>query len=455
LSINYLKFLFMNRVKTSLIFITLVLISVCLFAQNIKTNDELTPQVKVQTINKISKILKENYVFPETAIKMENFIKLQLNNKAYDNINDPMQFAEILTADLQSISKDKHLRVRFSPQDAENLLNQRKDGPDPEAEKKFIESMKKENFGFKKVERLGGNIGYVDFRGFAPEKYAKETVASVMAFLANTDAIIFDIRNNGGGSPEGVRLICSYLFGDKPVHLNDLYFRPTDKTEEFWTLRNVDGKKMPDIPVYVLTSSFTFSGAEEFAYNLKNLKRAVIVGETTGGGAHPGGMMPINKSFIMFVPEGRAINPITKTNWEGTGVTPDVMISSLKSLEKAQILALQNLAGKTKDDSRKRSLDWMIESLQAVIDAPGIDENIMKSYAGIYNDRTIFYENGKLYYQRKGRQKLQMTPMSENTFMFKDIDYFRIKFIKDSGGNVTELNGLYDDGTTDKSLRTN
>jgi C-terminal processing protease CtpA/Prc len=366
-----------------------------------------------------------------------------------------MAFADILTTDLQSISKDKHLRVRFSPDDAKRLLNQEKNGSDPEDEKHWNEMMKKENYGFKKVERLSGNIGYVDFRNFASPDYAKETIEGVMAFLANTDAIIFDLRLNGGGDPACVQLICSYLFGEKPVHLNDLYYRPTDETHEYWTLRKVNGKRMPDVPVYVLTSKFTFSGAEEFTYNLKNLKRATIVGETTGGGAHPGGMMPINKGFIVFVPRGRAISPVTKTNWEGTGVTPDVEIKSESALEQAQILALQKLSASNKDERMQNTYKWMIESLQAVMNTPQVDDNVLRSYAGTYDDRTITYEGGRLYYQRKGRQKYPMTPMSADTFMFKDLDYFRLKFIADALGNPIEVNGLYDDGHIDRSKKTN
>jgi C-terminal processing protease CtpA/Prc len=320
-------------------------------------------------------------------------------------------------------------------------------------DKMFLEQMKRENYGFKKVEILGGNIGYIDFRNFAPSDYSKETVASVMNFISSTDAIIFDIRKNGGGSPDGVRLICSYLFGKEPVHINDIYTRKDDHMEEFWTLRKVDGKKMPDVPVYVLTSRFTFSGAEEFAYDLKNQKRATIVGEVTGGGANPGGMNYVDNNFVMFVPGGRAISPITNTNWEGTGVQPDVEISSEKALIKAQTLALRNISAKTKEADRKKHFEWMIESLEGTLNAPSVDAGILKSYTGDYGDRLITYENGTLYYQRKGRAKYEMTAMSKDIFMFKDIDYFRIQFNKDSNGKVTELIGIYDDGHKDKSQK--
>jgi hypothetical protein len=435
------------------LFLLLFVSSSLLSQQN--NNFNFDTKVKHQTVKKITKMLNENYIFPETAKKMGDLIKANLTSGVYDPIDDPMKFAEMLTADLQSISNDKHIRVRFSPEDAMRMIEEEKKGHSPDDEKHWNEMMKKENYGFKKVERLAGNIGYVDFRNFASPHYSKETVTSVMGFLANTDAIIFDLRLNGGGDPAGVQLICSYLFGDTPVHLNDLYFRPEDKTEEFWTLRNIDGKRMPDVPVYVLTSKYTFSGAEEFTYNLKNLKRATIVGETTGGGAHPGGMNVINKGFLIFIPVGRAISPITKTNWEGVGVSPDVNVKSELALEQAQILALQKLSENTKDEKQLGTYKWMIESLQAVMNAPAIDDNTMKSYAGTYDDRSITYEGGKLYYQRKGRQKFAMTPMTGDTFMFKDLEYFRLKFIKDALGNAIEVNGLYDDGHEDRSKRTN
>lgn len=445
----------MLKIKIITIFVVFLAVVGISYSQQEMQNFNFDQKVKQQTVKKIGSLLNDNYVFPESAKKMDEYLKSRLSTGAYDSINDPMMFADVLTLDLQSVSKDKHIRVRFSPEDAKRLMEQEKNGSDPEDEKHWNEQMKKENYGFRKVERLPGNIGYVDFRNFASPDYAKETITSVMGFLANTDAIIFDLRLNGGGDPRGVQLICSYLFGSEPVHLNDLYYRPTDNTEEFWTLRKVDGKKMPDVPVYVLTSKFTFSGAEEFTYNLKNLKRAVIVGETTGGGAHPGGPMAINEGFAIFVPRGRAINPITKTNWEGTGVTPDIEIKSELALEKAQVLALENLASKTKDEQEKLTYNWMKESFNAVLNAPVIDENTLKSYAGTYDDRTISYEGGKLFYQRKGRQKYPMTAMTDDTFMFKDLEFFRLKFVKDALGNAIEVNGLYNDGHQDRSKRTN
>jgi len=356
--------------------------------------------------------------------------------------------------DLQSISKDRHLRVRYNPEMAKDLKEMEKNGENPEDEKKFVENMKYENYAFKKVERLDGNIGYIVFNNFAPSKYSKETVAAAMNFISNCDALIIDMRYNGGGDPDGVRLICSYFFGKKPVHLNDLYYRKEDKTEEYWTLKKVDGKKMPDIDLYVLTSNYTFSGAEEFTYNLKNLKRATIVGEVTGGGANPGGPARINDDFIIFVPTGRAINPITKTNWEGTGVTPDVQVPQDKALQTAENLALEKILNKTKDPQKKHKIQWQIDDIKAVLNPVTMDENTLKTFAGTYEDRTVTFENGKLYYQRAGRPKYEMLPMADNMFRIGEVPYFRIKFNKDSNGKITEFIGLYNDGHSDRSVRT-
>jgi retinol-binding protein 3 len=317
-------------------------------------------------VNVLSKELNEGYVFAETAKKMETDIKGRLKNKEYDAITSSRAFAERLTADLQAISRDKHLRVRFSYE----TLPARRDRREPTAEEiaRNQSFMKRVNYGFDRAERMDGNIGYIELRGFFDPEGGAATVAAAMSMIANTDALIFDLRQNGGGDPRMVALVCSYLFGDKRVHLNDLYFRPADKTEEFWTNPSVPGKKFVDKDVYVLTSSRTFSGGEEFANNLKVLKRATIVGETTGGGANPGGMVRLNDHFGVFVPTGRAINPITKTNWEGTGVEPDVKVPKDHALKTAYLMALKKSFASQSDANLKTQLQELIDETQKSLD---------------------------------------------------------------------------------------
>src|SRR5262249_11866225 len=258
--------------------------------------------------------LNESYVFPEVAKKMEAAVRARVDAKEYDGITSAKALAKALTDHLQEVSRDKHLRVSYSYDPLP--LKKKPAGPSPQEGERMQASAARRNFGFEKVERLAGNVGYLDLRGFQNPEAAGETAVAAMNFLAHTDALLIDLRQNGGGSPAMVALLSSYLFA-QPTHLNDLYFRPNDATHQWWTLPYVPGTRYAGKDVYVLTSRRTFSAAEEFTYNLQNLKRATIVGETTGGGAHPGGMVPITEHFAMFVPTGRAINPISKTNWEG------------------------------------------------------------------------------------------------------------------------------------------
>jgi retinol-binding protein 3 len=317
---------------------------------------------RTRVIDGVLKRLNDSYVFPEVAKKMEQSIRERVSKKEYDQVTSAKEFASKLTNDLQGVSNDKHLRVRYS----NRAIPERGPRREPTAEER--EENKREltwmNHGFSKVERLPGNIGYVEFRNFLDPDLGAETVAAAMNFVNGTDALIFDMRGNGGGDPAMVALVCSYLFGPEPVHLNDLYWREGNRTDEFWTKKEVLGKRYLNRDVYVLTSNRTFSGAEEFTYNLKNLKRATIIGETTGGGAHPGGGFRITENFGMFVPTGRAISPITKTNWEGTGVTPDVAVPADQALLTAQIMALKKLVTTTQNPDLKAGHQNQIEKLE-------------------------------------------------------------------------------------------
>jgi len=283
--------------------------------------------------------LDESYVFPETAKRMADSVRARQKRGEYDAVTNGASFARILTENFQDVSHDRHLRVNFSPR---ALPVQNGSGPTPEQVAGMRRQMAQMNCGFVKVEQLEGNVGYVKFNMFADPEVSPATASAAMNFLANVDALIIDLRSNGGGDPAMVAFLTSYLFVAEPVHLNDLYFRPDDSTHQWWTLPHVPGQRFGDKKeVYVLTSKRTFSAAEEFTYNLKNLKRATLVGETTGGGANPGGSNRLSAHFGAFIPTGRAVNPITKTNWEGTGVTPDISVPAEQALHVARIMALK------------------------------------------------------------------------------------------------------------------
>jgi hypothetical protein len=280
----------------------------------------LTQEFKSSTIARVVTLINANYVFENVGEKTGEHLQAKMKAGAFDDIKDIPSFARALTQEVQSINHDKHMRIRPNP-GGDGGRRKSDDG----------------GGGFYESKMLDNNIGYVDMRGFMRASIASKYADEHMKKLSNADAIIIDMRKNGGGSPDMVQYFCSYFF-DKRVHLNSLYWRKAKRTDEFWTI-DVEGKKLPDVPLFVLTSSYTFSGGEEFCYNMQTQKRATLIGETTGGGANPGEMFTVNDQLVIFIPTGRAINPITKTNWEGTGVVPEVKVPADEALTKAIELA--------------------------------------------------------------------------------------------------------------------
>ncbi|MFZ0639810.1 MAG: S41 family peptidase [Candidatus Acidiferrales bacterium] len=302
-------------------------------------NFTLDAATRTEVINGALADLNEFYVSPGVAKQMADAIRARQKRGEYDSVTDGDAFATMLTANLRDVSHDKHLRVDFSPTPLPKLPP----NEDPRAQAEFRKQMERMNCGFDKVEILPDNIGYLKFDFFADPSVCKNTATAAMDFLANSDAVIFDLRENGGGDPAMVQYICSYLFSSR-THLNDLWTRSTNSTQEFWTLPSVPRKFLATQPVYVLTSHRTFSGGEEFTYDLQQLKRATIVGEVTGGGAHPVSGHRIDDHFEIGVPFATAINPITHTSWEGTGVTPGVKVPAADALTTAEKLAAEQLA---------------------------------------------------------------------------------------------------------------
>jgi hypothetical protein len=299
---------------------------------------QLDAAYRQRIIDGVSKSLKERYVYPELGQKMADALSGHQKHGDYDAVTNPEHFASQLTKDLLDVSHDKHLHVSFSP----TKLGAMNETPTQDDKARIRKRLQGENCGFQKLEVLPHNIGYLKLSMFAYVDLCGSTAAAAMDFLAHVDAIIFDLRENSGGDPRMVQMISSYLF-DKPTHLVDLYNRKEDATTQYWTLPYVPGDLMPDIPVFVLTSSTNVSGPEAFAYELKNLKRATIVGETTGGGAHPTVPVRLDDHFYMGVPNERAINPVTKTDWEGVGVEPDVKVKAADALDEAVRLAISKL----------------------------------------------------------------------------------------------------------------
>jgi len=305
-------------------------------------------------------LLRANYVFPELADRAATAVEARLAAGEYDRL-DEITLADLVTRHLQEVCEDKHLALRLGGGPGPGGGGPgpgggpggggRRPGPDldrpkgHEARRLAMRQMGRlDNFGIHRVERLDGNVGYLDVRRVPVPANAGPAISAAMELVAGTYALLIDLRRNGGGAPEGVVYWCSHLVDEQPpTHFNDIFRADTGETHQFWALPYVPGPRYLDRPVYVLTSSRTFSGGEDFAYTLQALGRAQVIGETTGGGAHPTRPFPISAAVHIAIPFARSINPVTGTNWQGTGVIPDVAVPEAQAYDTAYAKALKHV----------------------------------------------------------------------------------------------------------------
>jgi hypothetical protein len=303
--------------------------------------------------------LQADYVFSDKAQAAARLVRRRALSGVYDKAADDKAFADALTADLYSVTRDKHLVVRWRaagfPPAGEALA------ADPAARSAELRRMKHSNFSIPRAEVLAGNVGYLDIDLFQAPQDAGATLTAAMAFLANTDALIFDLRDNGGGDAATVALTLSYLVPPQTQFVS--YRSRAGKEAQSWSVPYVPGGPWSTTrPVYVLTNGKTFSAAEEFAFDLQQLKRAVIVGARTRGGANPGVIHRLSEHFGMFVPNEAAVGPVSGSNWEGVGVAPDVAVEPEQALAKAHRLALEALLAKA-DAADKPELEEALAGL--------------------------------------------------------------------------------------------
>ena len=313
-----------------------------------------------QVLDSVIANLNSAYIFPDEAKAMEAALRARQKHGDYDKITSAEDFARTLTDDLQRVSHDRHIDVGYSDEVIPDALP----GADPDAmSPDQVQDMVRHNYGFETVHRMNFNIGYLDLQKFAPVDQVGNRLAAAMTLLQDTDELIIDLRANKGGDPKTVALLASYLF-DSRTRLNDIYDRPSDRTEQGWTIDQLAGPKYGGKRrIYLLTSHDTFSAGEDFAYAMKNLKRATLIGESTGGGAHPGSAVRLNDHFGAIVPSGRSISPITHTDWEGVGVIPDVASDADDALARAEAMILKDRLRTETDPGKRARLQHRISEI--------------------------------------------------------------------------------------------
>ncbi|HEY8615489.1 S41 family peptidase [Phenylobacterium sp.] len=390
-------------------------------------------------VDKVAEQIAANFYDPARGAQIAAELKAEARKGVYDRHREPLALAEALTARLKPL--DGHFEVQWqAPQaggpgaggaSARPRLN------DPDADRRA-------NYGFRAAEVLPGNIGLIDLRYFAgiggEDDPARARADAAMALIAGADAVIVDLRDNGGGSPAMVGYLASYFVPKGAEIYNTFKSRGPDAYER--PPFEVRGARRPDTPLFVLTSARTGSAAESFAYTLKAAKRAVIVGEASGGAANPGGFVPAGDGFRVFVAQGRPVNPITQGNWEGTGVTPDVAVPAGEALNRAQALALGEIRKRASGVAAVEA-EWALAALRPA----AVEAAALAGYAGTYGSRSVAVEGGRLVLRTGRRPAVTLLPLEPDLFAVAGAATpMRVRFERDAGGKVSGLLTLTPDG---------
>src|SRR5574340_787504 len=292
-------------------------------------------------INTLSEKISACYVYPEIAEQIVIHLWNSLDNGEFFDYTDGEIFALALTIHMQEVNHDEHLWVRWHPEPLPEVETQLRLDKEWQDQQKLTADL--ENYGLFKLERLPGNIGYMDVRYFHRAAWSTETFIDAMRFVTNMDALIIDLSKCTGGYPDMIAFFSSYFFEGPPVHLTSIYWRDEDLTQEYWTNSDIPGERFVGKPVFILISKETFSAGESFAAIMQTHKRAKVIGEKTDGGAHPGASYRIHPYFEAFIPIGRAFDPVSGKDLEGVGVLPDICLPQEHAFLAAYHLALKGI----------------------------------------------------------------------------------------------------------------
>jgi retinol-binding protein 3 len=432
----------------------LLFVFVCcneVFAQD-KSAVQINSASKNSLITNLCTTLNRNYVYPEKAKSMTDFLKQQNAKGVYDSLKNENELANRITKDLRSIYTDKHLRIEHNPELEKEILEflSSKKGAKKVASED-IENDKKKNFHFRKVEILPSNIGYIELNGFAvPSQSTSKTIHAAMQLVANTDAVIIDLRNNFGGNGTVAGEILGYFFSTKT-----LISRSFNRIENKWTDEYVKNSNdlVLNMPIYLLTSHRTFSAAESFAYNLQNLKNAVIIGENTRGGAHLTRSFSLGNGFVGFIPYMRGENVITQTDWEGTGVIPTFRVDEEYSLAIAKTKILEAKLSKVKSDDEKRQINYLINYFKSKSTNFESDLSVISSFLGEYEYFEVTLKDNQLHFMDKKNHQIPIKATAITNTLYQIGDDYQIEFVIGEKGICTAFKMYWDDGYEETILK--
>jgi len=398
-------------------------------------------------IKDVCKKLEKYYTFPDVGAAMSRTIQDNYKKGRYAPQVAIEEFLEKLNADLFNVGRDNHLKLLWDPEAAKDLKESGQEG----AAVSDIESERWRNFGFKGLEVLDGNVGYLNLTDFGPVEYGGERAAAAMNYFADCRALIIDLRQNGGGNDDMVMFLASYFIDShEPVVVKISYSTIENVYYSSTIQAYVPGKKFTDRPVYILTSAATASAAEAFITIMTHFRQDVtLVGQKTRGAENPVAHLAVGEGFVLRLPCWRQIYSLISTKWEGIGITPHFVTAADHALRKAHYDALKKLSGRSqnKDDLAKNQ--WAMDGIKPFLEPVSVEEEILKSYEGLYGNIDVRFENGVLRY---GRDKQRLIPISETYFLVESADYLRVKFIVENG-RVNSLERVFVYGYSTRHAR--
>jgi len=396
-------------------------------------------------VDTLGERLRRHYVDADTAAMIADRVRARLTAGAYDTITSPARFAEALTVDLRSVNGDRHLNVTYNPQNPGQRpgpLGIRMGAPSttippvgPTPTGPGTDAARRANYSLGRLDVLPGNVGYLDIRGFAGAAGVVGAVKAALEYLQGTDAIIFDLRRNGGGSPFSVNLIISHFTNGDTLPSLTVRNRSGNETFTRYTFASVPGPRRATVPLYVLTSGLTASAGEDFTFVLQNMKRATIVGATTAGAGHNNANLALGEGFNASVSFTRVMDPKTGAEWERVGVAPDVPVDQARALDVAHALALKTIAANEPDARRRRVLDLTRETVEAQASPRAVPVATLAAYVGEYEGgRTLAVDGTRLTFSpRPGAPPEALVALGDSTFAMGAV---RLSFDRDAGGRA-------------------
>jgi hypothetical protein len=387
-----------------------------------------------ETATRVAKAIEDNYFDPARGKTIADGLRAAAAKGEFDALTDPRDLARTLSDRLEPL--DHHFNVAWNPTAAAPA-----GGPPPAPRLSFEDQIKRGNYGFRRVDLLPGAIGYIEMTGHAdfafgnPDDPARKAVDAALQLVSGADAVIIDLRDNGGGSPAMVGYLVS-AFTPKGADIYNVFHSREGTESEAPT--DYYAAPRTDVPLYILTSGRTGSAAEATAYTLQAAKRAIIVGETSAGAANPGGPVPVGDGFSIFVSQGTPVNAVTKGNWEGTGVKPDVAVPAAEALTRARMLALEAVLARAPNAPTATDTRWVLEALKAEVSPPaglgGLPE-----FEGAYGDVTVTRAGSTLSLQRGRRPPLVLAALGDGAFYVVGDPSRRVVFERGPDGKVSGL----------------